>query len=117
MDGPRVTAERQVGAVKQRISGNYQVLLGCAQGLSLQDIVGKPSRILRVIERIKELRGEFQAFDFAHREYLFDLQIEVIDGPQRHSVPAAGGEGAVAGDDILRVGIIGDVGDGGRDAK
>ena len=70
---------RSGGGQNKGVPWDDQVLLGRSQGLGLQDIVGKTSGILRVIEGVKELGGEFQTFSLANRKYFLDLQIEVID--------------------------------------
>ncbi len=70
LDEAGVAAKGQVGPVEQGVAGNHKVLLGGSQGLSLQHIVGISGSILRVIEGVKELRAEFQAFDFANEGIL-----------------------------------------------
>src|SRR5207249_6994550 len=105
----RVAVEDLIRHVEHRIARNQLVARGPAL-VELHD-VDVAGNILRMVERVDQLDGQLQLRTFREMERLLYLEVPVVDRTAGECLPPTCCQSAEPGSNVLRVGVLGDVGD------
>src|SRR5690242_16475422 len=102
-----IAAVELVEASEQSIAGDQVV--AAVDLLAARDIAEKTAGVLRMIQDVEELAGDFKTDTFGDVEALHQRKIDVVRRPQRERVPPGVGQRAQTGNYVTGIGIVRDV--------